>query len=96
MGAVQGVWFRVKVVRLCGSGCRIRAKISTAKSTSLDFKVVERTCTPVPSDAGSFSRLIDVCITQVQTLGPSGTCFDNNQEAEDGNVGEGNGPARRR
>ena len=37
----------------------------------------------IGSDAGSYLRLIDSCITQLQAQGPSRTCIESKEEEEE-------------
>ena len=39
------------------------------------------------SEAGSYSRLIDSCITQLKVQGPSRTCNESKKEEEEGEEG---------
>ena len=51
------------------------------------------TCTSywgtVVSEAGSYLRLIDPCITQLKAQGPSRTCNESNEEEEEAYWGTG-------
>jgi len=39
------------------------------------------------TEAGSYLRLIDSCITQLKAQGPSRTCNESNEEEEEGDLG---------
>ena len=46
------------------------------------------------SEAGSYLRLIDSCITQLQAQGPSRTCDESKEEEEDEEVSSYGRPQR--
>ena len=48
--------------------------------TGLGFRVSEMCC---GTEAGSYLRLIDSCITQLKAQGPSRTCNESKEEEED-------------
>jgi len=50
----------------------------------------------VITDAGSYSRLIDSCISQLKAQGPSGTCNESKEEGEEDNCPHGQGGGRLR
>ena len=43
-------------------------------------------CVCVSSEAGSYPRLIDCCITQLKAQGPSRTCNESKEEEEEEEV----------
>jgi len=49
-------------------------------------------CRVCGTEAGSYLRLIDSCITQLKAQGPSGTCDESKEEEEAGFQGQGSGP----